>query len=342
MKTSREQLLKALQYVSPGLSPKDVIEQSSCFCFCDGQVITFNGEVSCRYPAGLDPKITGAIHHGELLELLQKRTDDDIEIVFEDSKFIVAGKNWEADIPMEEGLLLPVHQIEKPGKWVKLLDTFPDAIGMVSQCAAGSGNEESQYGTVCVHVHPDYVEAHDNAQVCRWSIKTGLKEPTLVKSKAIKQMVSLGMVDMSDTERWLHFRNASGLVFSITKYLVEDYQELDEVLDVRGDATALPKGLVEASDRANIFSKSNGEANFIKVNLRKGKLTLRAEGVRGAYRETTKVVYSGDPMEFCISPLILADLVKRHSECIITPTKMLVDGGSYKYVVALTPVEEEE
>ena len=36
-----------LEAVSPGLATREAIEQSSCFVFKDGRVMTFNDEVAC-------------------------------------------------------------------------------------------------------------------------------------------------------------------------------------------------------------------------------------------------------------------------------------------------------
>ena len=49
----REAFLRTLEAVQPGLDPTGAIEQSSCFIFKDGAVMTFNDEVSCRMDLSL-------------------------------------------------------------------------------------------------------------------------------------------------------------------------------------------------------------------------------------------------------------------------------------------------
>ena len=47
MKINRMNLLNVLESVHPGLSKRDMVEQSACFVFQGGRVITFNDEIAC-------------------------------------------------------------------------------------------------------------------------------------------------------------------------------------------------------------------------------------------------------------------------------------------------------
>ena len=58
---NREDILEALEIVKPGLASKEHIEQSTCFAFKNGKVMTFNDEISVSHPVeGLDG-LEGAI-----------------------------------------------------------------------------------------------------------------------------------------------------------------------------------------------------------------------------------------------------------------------------------------
>ena len=54
MLIDRAKLLAALELVSPGLSPREILEQSSCVVFRGGRIATFNDEVACsvKFPMG--------------------------------------------------------------------------------------------------------------------------------------------------------------------------------------------------------------------------------------------------------------------------------------------------
>ena len=70
MKATREKLLKEVEAVLPGISQKELIEQSSCIIFKDGKIYTYNDEISCRYYTHL--KINGAVSAMPLINILRK------------------------------------------------------------------------------------------------------------------------------------------------------------------------------------------------------------------------------------------------------------------------------
>ena len=59
---NRELFLEQLESVQPGLSTREIIEQSSCYVFRGGEVITFNDEIACSQKC--DIGIEGAVRSG--------------------------------------------------------------------------------------------------------------------------------------------------------------------------------------------------------------------------------------------------------------------------------------
>jgi hypothetical protein len=151
---------------------------------------------------------------------------------------------------MDQEVSLPVEGIEDPKEWIKLPEGFLDAVGIAQQCAS---TNESEFVLTCVHLHPKWIEACDQFQIVRYPIKTGLKESTLIRRSSLKSVVGMDVVELSQTENWLHFRNPSGLLISCRRYS-QTYPILDAFLDVKGAETTLPKGLESAIDKAQIFS----------------------------------------------------------------------------------------
>ena len=78
MKINREELLNQLESVQPGLSIREIIEQSSCFVFQDGKVITYNDEIFCSQKTPL--KIKGAVLAAPLIALLRKMVETEVDI----------------------------------------------------------------------------------------------------------------------------------------------------------------------------------------------------------------------------------------------------------------------
>jgi len=346
VRVNREEFLRAIESIQPGLSPKDIIEQSSCVVFSKGYLKSFNDEISCQCPIefGNGKSLVGKIPEGavqakSLMEILHKLPEEELEIETKENEIVLIGKGRKSGIRLEKEVTLPIDSVEKPKDWIKLDPHFGESIGIVQNCA---GNDAGQFALTCVNISQKWVESCDNTQLCRWKITTGIKAPTLVRKESIKHIVSLGMTELSETESWLHFRNPHGLILSCRRYM-EDFPDLSKVLEVEGEPIALPPGLAEAADKAAIFSSENVDNNQVLIDLKPGWLRIKGQGISGWYTETKKIKYSGKSMSFLVAPNILADLVKKTTDCFISEDRIKVDSGSYLWVSCLErPVEKKK
>lgn len=338
MKINKEDLLKELQIVLPGLSQREIIEQSSCFVFKDKKIYTYNDEIACCFPSCLH--IEGAIKASTFLSILQKLNEIFLEVEIQNGELVLIGnkKKRKAGIRMEKEILLPIDCVETPENWKPLPISFTDAINMVQYCA---GKDETQFNITCIHLTPNYVETCDNYQICRYDIKLPLNGNILVRRNSLSQMISLDMNEFCETDSWIHFRNPLGLIYSCRKY-IEDYpsEEITEHLQTIGIQIKLPEGLKKAVERASVFSVENVEDNYVVINLSKGMLRVTGQGVSGWFKEIKKLQYNGQDMDFAISPALLVDLCKKYNECEICSDKLKVKGNHFTYLTVLNPVQK--
>jgi len=330
MKIDRENLLRCLSSVSAGLASREIIEQSACYVFRDGKVITFNDEVAAVH----DCPLTGfeaAIPAKPFTELLRKLAEETVNIIWKDGYLEVSGKNKKAKIRGEAEIALPFDTVEDADSWAALEPDFAEAVGIVESCAS---NDDSSFVLTCVHIMPDYIEACDNFQVCRYPIKTGLTEECLVRHAALRSLAGLGIIEIGASQSWLHFRNSDGLVLSCRRW-VEDYQELGGLLEWSGDKVTLPPGLDEAVSKAEVFSAEDAENNNVCLKLNSGKMSIIGEGQFGKYQERKTVAYDGPDMEFLIAPKLLAAIGKRATDCELMPGRLKIDAGKFVYVASL-------
>lgn len=333
MKINREAFITVLESVSPGLAAKEQIEQSTCYAFQAGDVFTFNDEIFCRRPSGLPQDLTGATRADKMVEQLSKWLDDELEAGVKGNDLVFSAKKRKTGFKLETAITLPIlDEAEAPTEWKKLPEGFSEAVAVAQQCA--SNDESGNFSLVCVHIAPKHVEACDNFQAARWPIKTGLKKPVLIRRASIAHVAKMGAEEWAETKGWLHFRSKSGLVLSVRRYL-EEYPDLSSAFAGEGKPVRLPKGLADSCDKAAVFSSEVTDENNVVITLSPGKLIIRGEGVSGWYSESKKVGYSGPALTFCASPVVLADLVKRHTEAVIAPGKLIVDAGTYRYVLHL-------
>jgi hypothetical protein len=330
MKIKREQMLKEINAVMPGLSQREIIEQSSCVVFMDGKICTYNDEVACSYPSKMD--IEGAVVALPMVAILEKLTEDEVTVDTTEASVIIRGKAKRATIRMEKDIHLPIANIEKPGTWAKLGKGFNEALNLVQACA---GKDDSQFLLTCVHIHPDYIEACDNEQVSRFNDKTGFTSELMVRRDSIKHIVALDMTHVSETKNWVHFKNPSNLILSCRRYN-DAYPDMSPILQVSGSPLTLPKSIGEAVERCEVFSAESTDDNLLTVSLTKGKLRVKGEGAHGDFVESRKIKYEDEDLAFRIAPYLLVDLVDKHNQCEVTSNRLKITVGKLDYVTVLT------
>lgn len=331
VKVDRQELLNALQSVSPGLASKEIIEQSTSFVFKDGHVHTFNDEVCCKMPTGLPPDLTGAVHAKPLLALLEKLAEKEVGVEATGEELVVSGASRKAGVRMDAQIAMPLSSLEDPKGWKRLPEGWEEGLGIVNGCTS---DNNAKFVLTCIHLTPTFMEALDNHQLVRYTVKLPLSRKFLVRGASVAPAAGLGVTHVGEGQSWLHFKNKAGLVYSCRVYL-DEFPDLDGFLEVKGGKVTLPGGLSEAVEKAEIFSKENAASDKVLVKLAPGKLVVRGEGALGWFRETIKFKYAGEPLSFLIRPKLLADITKRFQECVLNPDRLMVEGERYKYVTSL-------
>ena len=341
IEVNREELLKALQAVEPGLSSRGIIEQSDCFIFHGDKVTTFNDEVSCTVKNPL-PGIEGVVPAVWLLNMLKERTDKIMKAGLREGSLVFLskqkGRTKRSGIRVFEEVVLPIDSIDPPNKWKKLPGGFTKAVSTVYQCAS---LDESQFQMACVRLEPDYLEACDDTQLIRWPMELGLEKGCSIRRDSIKVVVGKGVEKFSSSKSWMHFRSKDGLVLSCRKWEIEEYTDLAHILEIDGEKMKIPPGFVEALKAANVFVDDVVAIHTIQVTMGDGKVKLRGEGGGGWHEEIMPVKYTGEPISFYASPSLLTTLASYSSECLISAEKMKVTMDDLEYVSTLGVLENE-
>jgi DNA polymerase III sliding clamp (beta) subunit (PCNA family) len=337
MRIQRQEFLDSLEMVKAGLAPREFVEQSSCFAFKDGEVMTFNDEVACRKPIGIN--VTGAVQAQALLDILSKMEDDVLEVSENEQKQLeFQGKRKSFAVTKDTEIFLPIDRVENPKKWHKLPKEFIEAVGLVQHCVS---KDESHFMLTCIHLARNFVESCDNHQLIRVALDNEqFEEPALVRGASLAHLTTLAMDQVAKTENWVHFKNQDGLVYSCRRY-AESYPSLDDALKVKGHNITIPKGLVEASDRAAVFASDRVGDPLVSVTLKSGALRIVGEGAAGWYKEFKKVDYNGPKLEFLVAPDLLKHISEEYRTAVISQDKLKAAGGSWEYVTVLGKTSDE-
>ncbi len=116
----------------------------------------------------------------------------------------------------------------------------------IKQVVEAAGTDDEEFLTVCVHVHPDFLEATDRRQGCRFHIPTGVSRSFLVRASSLRHVAALEPTDVGETDQWVHFKNSS-MSMSVRRHL-EAYptEHMDKIFAFKGTKIKLPQGVAEA------------------------------------------------------------------------------------------------
>jgi DNA polymerase III sliding clamp (beta) subunit (PCNA family) len=341
MQVNRKKLVGKLEVASAGLTPNDILEQSSSFVFKGGKLITFDGEVYTEQKMPLD--FEGAVPASEFSRLIQRFPDETIEIGVEEGEVKLEGKRREAGIVLHTKIVLPFEQAPKPKQGtVGVLS--PNLLHSLKQAASVCGQDETSPKTTHVHITPDRVETTDSYRMYRKQMQTGFPVEALIHASIISRLCKTNIQKVSLSDGWAHFKFKGGRI-SVVCALLDFYPQdlIDSLLDVPGERVVLPANLSEILKRAEVMdtpSKSiGGWDSRVKLSFKKGKVRIKAQKEAGWYSEVDDVQYDGPPFSFSIHPSFLLELSAMNPTVIVGNRALKVEQDKVEYVACL---EKEE
>lgn len=343
VKLDRLQFVQRLEEIRAGLASSQVFDQSGCYLFEQGRVFTSNGEVYGRTLSGLDGRYHAAVPAKPLLDLLRKAPGRTLEIDTSSASQIQfkLENGEEAGIVQTQELTLHYEQLEKVTSWHNLPKLFIEALSMVAACSAKRAIEEMAFMT-CINVTPQFIEAFDNIQTCRYTFPTGVKQRYCLRAANVKTLEEMGALWFSESNGWIHFRNQNNSVVGCRKFSFE-YPDLSPLMAMKGSKIAFPKILLETTERSQIFAGDDTENNHIKIHVQplnnrlgKGELTIESQGLHGWHKSPPKVIpFSGEPLSFLISPKMFTSVIEKFDSFEVAERALLVLGDSWKYATVI-------
>jgi DNA polymerase III sliding clamp (beta) subunit (PCNA family) len=329
----KEELLKALEIVKPGLTNRDIIEQSNSFAFVNGRVVTYNDEISLSHPVeGLT--ITGAVKAEELHQLLRKIKKDEVEIVVTDKEITLTAGRAKAGLTLQQEIKLPIEAIGTHGDWQKIPEDFMKALKFAM---AACGHDSSQAVLTCVHVNENgFVEGSDNYRVTRYKLAKKLSVGSfLIPATSVKEVIKINPTEIAEGEGWIHFRTASDTILSC-RILGDAYPDTAPFLKVKGTEITFPKTIKDILDRAAVFAKQSDAVNEeVAVTLDNKRITLGSQSETGWYNEEANSSYEGEKVEFSIVPYLLRDILDETQVCLYNGSMLKFTGECWEYATAI-------
>lgn len=332
MKINKKNLLKALEVVKPGLANKEMIEQTTSFCFIKGNVVTYNDEISISCPVK-DIELEGAVNSNELYSFVSRVKADELEMEIKDNEILLKAGRSKAGLTLHSDITLPIEEIGKIKKWKILPDDFLEGLKFTMGACS---RDMSRPVLTCVHVNKDILESSDDYRFAYFKLKDEIPIKTfLLPATSCSKVVRMKPIEISEGEGWIHFRTKGKAILSC-RLFEEKYADASKLLKIKGNPIIFPKTIIDILNRADIFSKRDFELDEqVTISLDNKKLIIKSQSDSGWFEEKARVNYTGDPVIFIISPYLLKDILNKTTKGILSENKLMFKEENWKYVTAL-------
>lgn len=335
MKTSRKDLLKALEKVKPGLASSEVIEQSTSFVFQGGYITTYNDEVAASFPHPLAKEIEGAVLSNELLALLGKIKDEEIDVTAAKGELRIKGKKIKAGIAMEAEVNLPMLSFNPGEGFFELPAKFLEGLKV---CIFSAAKESVSPVLSNIHMKGSFIESCDNFRLTRFDMGEDSEDDILVPAVACRYLINTEVKTYGEEDGWMYFQDDDGLILACRVYN-DEYPVLDGFLEIDGAVDMkIPPELNEVLERSNIFaspSESSGDHDLVEVSIKDNWIHVRGENDHGWIEEKTRAKTEKSDLVFSLNPSIIREILKITDRAKITENQIRFEAADFTHVVTL-------
>jgi len=334
----KQELLKALEAVKPGLASREMIEQTTSFAFLNDRVVTFNDEISISYP--IDIRITGAVRAEEFYSLLSKiktKKDDEIELIQEENEIRVLGKRITAGVKLQSDINLPLDEVDEiSDKWFLMPEKLLPALKL---CAFSASKNMSRPILTCLYCSKkeEAVYASDSYRISKAEVPK-IKQDITIPATIAQELVKYDFSYYQVKPNWAHFKSENGLIFSFRIVDGEfPIENCEQHLKVKGQEIRFPSEMKEMLIRSEIFAKRESAIDQeININI-KGKLMfLSGQNEYGWIKEKVCIENSVEQeINFTINPTFLRQILSEVTQCIVGEQLILFSTETFKHAIAL-------
>lgn len=336
MEIKREELRKALEIIKPGLARKEVIEQTTSFVFMNGRVVTYNDEISISHPVpNLD--VSGVVKPDELYKLLSKLKQEEITLEVTENEIILKAGKAKAGFTLVRDIKLPLGETGldalAESRWPTLPENFVEGVQFAMQSC---GHDMSRPKLTGVHITPTFAEGSDMYRLSVHKFKTRLGiDEVLIPASSMKVVCARKPTHVFLDTAWIHFRNEEDTIISC-RIFQDKYADTSKIREVDGLEIQFPKSIREMLDRVSIFSKREHFVDeAITIALSEKRITISGQSDSAWFEETANVRYSGEVLEFRITPDLLFTIIDQANICTLTDNKIKFAGEDWEYLAML-------
>jgi DNA polymerase III sliding clamp (beta) subunit (PCNA family) len=324
MEINRKEFLETLKRLSPAITQKEVISQSTDFIFSGEKIITYNGDLCIS--ANFKTEFSGAINGKTLYNFLSSLKEDTFEITKTENNFILKSGKIKSKIKSKDIQSDYVnYEIEK------FTEISSDLFSAIKMSLFSVSTDDGKFPLNCVYVNNDSVMTCDNIRASKIKIEpanTAFLIPHNI-AKILIQYKDFASFYTEEGDKWLHLKTDNDIVYSF-HMVFGDYPDLEFLFnpDSEGLIFEFPEELKGSIDSTVVFNDE-----ILEIVAREGTVKCMSTGIDGTVYATIEHEIPGD-IHFNINPVFLKEILSHGNECIIYDDTLLFSTDSFIHVLA--------
>ena len=315
---NKNELLKVLSMVKPGLAKREFIEQTTHVIFTGDEVATYNDQICLLYPYETDFQCS--VSGDEFYKILASIKEDEVEITVDEKQVKIKSKKTKAGMSTIVGENAKVEQLIGKIKadttvkrfWKPLPENFIEGVNL---CTFSASRDMTEKDRCCVAVRGDTVVSTDGVRLSRFMLSDPLKEEMLIPIREALELVKYPVVDYGKSQGWLHFRTEDGVIFSCRMYL--GTYKFDKILGFLRkpiNEFVVPMEMQDVMRAAAVVAEGDVEiAKIVEVTIKDGQIVCRSEDKGKKWMEKTVDLEGYDlaPVTFYINPNFFVQILDK-------------------------------
>lgn len=334
MKINRADLLAKLLIVRPGLTKKEIIEQSTSFVFTGKEIVTHNGYISIRCPFVTDFQCS--VVSAKFYSLLKDIEDEFVDITVKDKEIQIKSNHVRSGMTITVDNIIEkrLEEIPTVKKWKDLPKDFIKGLYL----CMFSASKDAYCGAMnCISISEQDIFSTDNLRISHFVMEKKMSDKFLIPLNVVIELVKYKMTkySLSENSAWIQFTTNDGTIFS-SKCLFDTFPDASSFFDVEGIKVNLPKKIQTIIDTVStIIEEIKDIDKRINVGIDTDKIICRAEQEKGWIEKEMEIKHKGKKVNLTINPIFLYQILDKSSQVIIGEKQALFITESFKHVMAL-------
>ena len=341
MEVNREDLLDVLNLVRPGLSQKEVIEQSNHFIFNKDEVLAYNDELLISYP--FDIEIQCTVDASLFLKLISKMKHEHVSIELKEEKLEVWDEKTSAHIPIvkDSEIYEYIRNVTKElpkADWHRLSQDFIEGLKL---CAFSADTDRTNGTLTCVRVEGEDIMSGSRNRCSWYKMDKKVEENFYVEAALIEELSKYKDISSYTLSKaWAHFKSESGVTFSARRVIPLDLLPFREPFEEfpNGVRIRIPADLKSSIETVNIVNEGEqGADKWVTLIINSEMITCKAETTKGAIFEEVpfdKPIGIDKKVQLVMNPIFLVEVLGKVKFMYFSDTLVLFKHKAFQHMAA--------